>query len=152
MDHHKSGQWAPQAQATSAEGASFWGDLGACSQKTLKIGSLKTPFSALSGRNMWQNGTDNFIIFHKITLNIPFKLFYFGLWLLCSSVAFQNRDILRPDWGWVGIRDSQSKLGLSRLNRDGWTLCEWLASMFLLYSSLLALIFLTFTWSILFWY
>ena len=31
-------------------------------QKILKIGSLKTPFSALSGRNMWQNGTENQVI------------------------------------------------------------------------------------------
>ena len=44
--------------------------------------------------------------------------------LLYCSIAFQNWDILRPDWGRVGIRDSQSKLGLSRLNRNGWTLCD----------------------------
>ena len=64
-----------------------------------------------------------FIIYHKITLNMPVKLF-FGLWILRSSIAFQNRDIFHPDWHPVGILDSQSKSGLSRQNRDDWTLCK----------------------------
>ena len=63
------------------------------------------------------------IIYHKITLNMPVKLF-FGLWILRSSIAFQNRDIFHPDWHPVGILDSQSKSGLSRQNRDDWTLCK----------------------------
>ena len=71
MDRHKSVQRAPQVQATSASG-------GMLLRKTLKNGSLETPFSSLSGRNMWQNGTDNFIIYHKINLNIPFKLFHWS--------------------------------------------------------------------------
>ena len=135
--------------------------LGGCGgmlpQKILKIGSLKTPFSALSGRNMWQNGTEiwwhfssyfylkkwlsgnstytiklhsansvlfrvPFIIYHKISLNISFKLFSWSmtsLKLRCFSIkigTFASR--LRSS------RDSafSVKLGLSRLNRDGWTL------------------------------
>ena len=32
---------------------------GMLPQKIVKIGSLKTSFSALSGQNMWQNGTEN---------------------------------------------------------------------------------------------
>ena len=43
------------SDVTSAAGGSG----GILLQKILKIGSLKTPFSALSGRNMWQNGTEN---------------------------------------------------------------------------------------------
>ena len=53
MDHHKSGQRAPQARVSTGVCG------GMLPQKILKIGSLKTPFSALSGRNMWQNGTEN---------------------------------------------------------------------------------------------
>ena len=43
------------SDVTSAAGGSG----GILLQKILKIGSLKTPFSALPGRNMWQNGTEN---------------------------------------------------------------------------------------------
>ena len=39
------------------------GSGGMLPQKILKIGSLKTPFSALSGRNMWQNLKDEIIFF-----------------------------------------------------------------------------------------
>ena len=35
------------------------GSGGKLLQNILKIGSLKTPFSAHSGRSMWQNGTEN---------------------------------------------------------------------------------------------
>ena len=94
---------------------------------------------------MWQNGTENQVIAPILpkydgqiieieedenrnmcmcNSKYPIQAIFFGLWLLCSSVAFQNRDILGPDWGRVGIQDSQSKSGLSRLNRDGWTLCN----------------------------
>ena len=51
MDHHKSGR-GPKARVSRGSG-------GVLPQKILKIGSLKTPFSALSGRNMLQNGTEN---------------------------------------------------------------------------------------------
>ena len=52
MDHHQSGR-VPQARV------SIGGCGGMLPQKILKIGSLKAPFSALSGRNMWQNDTEN---------------------------------------------------------------------------------------------
>ena len=35
------------------------GSRGMLPPKILKIGSLKTPFSILSGQNVWQNGTEN---------------------------------------------------------------------------------------------
>ena len=38
---------------------------GMLPQNILKIGSLKTPFSALSGRKMWQNGTDFLLLLPK---------------------------------------------------------------------------------------
>ena len=62
------------------------GSGGMLSPNILKIGSLKTPFSILSGQNVWQNGTEiavslcvPFIIYHKITLSIPFKLFFWSM-------------------------------------------------------------------------
>ena len=50
--------------------------LGGCGgmlpQKILKIGSLKTSFSALSGQNMWQNGTEIWWHFSSY-FNLPKK-------------------------------------------------------------------------------
>ena len=86
MDHHKSGR-GPKVRVSRGSG-------GVLPQKILKIGSLKTPFSALSGRNMWQNGTENCDIYHRITLNIPFKLFFWSmtsLQLRCFSKSVRWR-------------------------------------------------------------
>ena len=54
MHHHKSGQLVARASRGSG---------GMLPKKILKIGSLKTPFSALSGRNMWQNSTESCDVF-----------------------------------------------------------------------------------------
>ena len=43
--------------------------------------------------------------------------------LACES-CYSKSGYLCPDWSWVGIRDSQVKLGKSRLNRDAWTVCK----------------------------
>ena len=61
MDHHKLGR--------VRKGHKFLGGSGGMvPQKILKTGSIKTPFSALSGRNMWQNGTEKLVTFFLLLL------------------------------------------------------------------------------------
>ena len=60
-------------------------------QKNLKIGSLKTPFSALSGRNMWQNGTENWRRFSSY--------FYLKKWLYSPNKLKYDGQIIEIEIG-----------------------------------------------------
>ena len=55
-----SNQWTIINRDNKRRGHEFLGGLVACSpRKFWKLEALKTPFSALSGQNMWQNGIEN---------------------------------------------------------------------------------------------
>ena len=118
----------------NTEGAIFGGGgLGTCyPQKFWNLEALKHHFqhsqAEICGKIALKIGFTS-CSFHYLSRNsskYPIQAIFLVHDFSCSSVAFQNRGILRPNWGRVRIRDSQSKSELSCLNRHGWTLCDWL--------------------------
>ena len=115
MDHHKSGR-GPKARVSRGSG-------GVLPQKILKIGSLKKHHfqhsqAEICGKMALKIGD----IYHRITLNIPFKLFFWSmtsLQLRCFSKSghFASRRRSSRDSGFsVKIGTVPPKSG--RLDTD----------------------------------
>ena len=71
---------------------------GRTSPENFEIGSLKTPFSALWGRNMWQNGTENWWHLSQNSSKYPIQAIFWSmtsLQLRCFSKSGHFASRLR---------------------------------------------------------
>ena len=87
-------------------------------QKILKIGSLKTPSPALSGRSMWQNGTENCSFtpcsFHYLSQNnskYPIQAIFLAFDFTVAPLLFKIGTFCVPT-------EVESGFGILSQNRD----------------------------------